>query len=119
MAMDKELARNQAQQKYREASRWWEAFELAVHRYRCWALLYVARKQMLASLMHVKNHPNGSPSISRRHLQDQIDAAHDHMLIQVDNMWSASKCATSCELAGRIYYEEYEECESTKEIERA
>lgn len=112
MALTRQLAAQHAQQKYREASSWWSAFDIAIHRYRAWTLLYIARTRAANDPKAAVGYLNGKASLVRKALSDRADEAHDRMLIEIDNIWSAARCAVAAELAGRIYYEEYEELET-------
>ncbi len=88
-----------ANQKYRESSQWWLAFDFAVYRYRCWALLWVSRRRLRRRL-------GRRPGLEQ--LDHLINEAHDRLLIESENIRMTERCAMSAEMAGRIYYEEYE-----------
>jgi hypothetical protein len=86
-------------QKLIEAGQWWASFDQAVEAYRNLAAIYIAYDCRRSQ----------SPDL---HRIARVQAfVHDMMLIQVEKIWSASRCAVAAELAGRIYYEKYEERE--------
>jgi len=100
---DRALAQKIAIQKYQEAGQWWEAFDKAVAVYRCWAVRYLQRKYRRR---HTRNESEA------RMLTRMVDEAHDMVLLHAESIWSAARCAVAAELAGRIYYDEYEERET-------
>jgi hypothetical protein len=100
MPTDRDQAASVAKQKFIEAAQWWESFHRTVHTYRCWAVIYAAYRRRCLEI------GDRSGSFGR-----VLDAAHDMMLVQVDKLWSASRCAVAAELAGRIYLEKHEERE--------
>ena len=112
MAITKDMAAKQAQQKYREAGSWWMAFHIAIQNYRSWALLYIARTRAANDPNAMFGYLNGKASLVRKALRDRADEAHDRMLMEIENIWTAARCAVAAEMAGRIFYEEYEEFES-------
>lgn len=97
-----------AQKKYSEAGLWWAAFDGAIHKYRVWALIYVACKREIDGRNKV------FPGDVLPKLRIQFDAAHDGMLAAMENMYTCARAATASEMAGRIYYEEFEERETSR-----
>lgn len=93
-----------AQQKMSESRQWWAAWDLAIHRYRCWALYFAAYSDELDEVSTFD--PLWKP------LNQGAYAAHDHMLVCVQDIWSCARSAVACEMAARIFYEEHEERET-------
>lgn len=100
------------EQKYREAHQWWLVHDLALYRYRNWMLLWMLRKQMYINL---RRQNIGIGRLQR--VVDQIMEAHDRMLIEGESVVAAARCASSSEMAGRIYYEEDEGRETNNQNE--
>jgi hypothetical protein len=106
--MPDRLMNQMGQQKYREASQWWATFELAIHRYRCWTVLWRLRCSVWARLAARGFGKSPPQAVELAHLSMLIDEAHDHMLIESDSITMASRAAVACEMAGRIFDEEYD-----------
>jgi len=110
--MPDELKAQMGQQKFREAHQWWLIVEVAAHRYRAWAVRWSLRKCLRARL--------ASRGFGKTPLQVEqlaaidrmIDEAHDMLLIEAENITTASRAAVACEMAGKIYQEEYEGLEA-------
>jgi len=107
MRKERIVARERAEQKMREAGKWWAALDNAIHRYRCWAVLYVARKFARERYLEQRIFSGRVAEDLRR----ATEAAHDMMLIECANIQACVDCAQACELGARIYYEEFEERE--------
>lgn len=98
-------AKQQAENKMREAGQWWEATDLAIERCRQTEhILYLIETAIDACARAGVL----DPCLYHRYTKAS-DATHDWLLVHRDNMEMASTCAVSCEIAARIYYEEYEE----------
>jgi hypothetical protein len=98
--MTNEFSGKLAERRFREADAWWLCFDMAVHRYRCWAMLYRARKGCRRRL------PRRLEATYLIRIADQINEAHDHLVLEVENIWTAARCAVAAEMAGKIYDEE-------------
>jgi hypothetical protein len=109
-----ELAASMATRKYREAAQWIASFERAVHRVRCWTLIFLARRATLSrlSVYHAGRSIRDDHEFRRfNHVVEQLDQAHDMIVMESENMETAARCAMASEIAGRIFDEEHEERE--------
>lgn len=93
-----------AEQHYREADAWRLAYEVALHRYRCWHLRWVARS---FALEKERLRATGTPT-TRRLLHEQIVEAHDRMLVELDGLHAIAGNIMGSEFAGRVTHEEIE-----------
>ena len=100
-------AKKLAEEKMCDSFEWWAAFDLAVDDYRRYALLYVVLNNWHLDMIGRDGvHPRTMSLV-----RDQIGWAHDMMLLSRERMDTCSNCASSSEIAARIYYEEHEERE--------
>lgn len=106
-------ARRLGEQKLQEAQRWWAAWERSIHKYRCWATIYISRQYTL----HQLDQKYGKPEVVAQAAQliAARNAAHDYMLLAKESMGVEGECAVACEGMARIYFEEHEGREAFRE----
>lgn len=101
--MDPSITAKLAQRRYLEASQWWAVVDGSIHRYRCWVMLFLARKA-------VRRRQGRNAG---RRIKELIDQAHDFLVMESDNINVGARCAISAEIAGKIYDEELDGRESS------
>lgn len=94
------------QQKLREADAWWEAWSRELHRYRCWAMVFIARQYALHQLD--AHYGKAEVVAQAAKLIAARNVAHDVMLTATEGMRTHAACAIACEGMARIYFEDHE-----------
>jgi hypothetical protein len=94
------------QQKLREAQAWWESWARAIHKYRCWAVVFISRQYALHRLDQI--YGKSETVAQATNLINARNAAHDFMLIADEAARASSACAVACENMARTYFEDYE-----------
>ena len=101
------LAKKLAEKKYCEAGSWRIASENSQARARiCAIILVTLERRVRDGRRNIRLIPE-----DRAILEAQLEWASDMMSMALDNSTTSEHCAESAEMAGRIYYEEYEERE--------
>lgn len=96
--------REVADQKFRDADSWRFAFDICASRYQAWVLVWIMRRHAFRECMRTRRVTDQQ----LMHLSMMIDEAHDLALTELENMRASARNADHAELAGRIYYEEYQ-----------
>lgn len=94
------------QQKLREASQWWDAWNASIHKYRCWAMLFVSRQWALHTIDQAIGRSEVVAHATK--LINARNAAHDFMLVAIESARSQEACARSCEFMAQVYFEQAE-----------
>lgn len=104
--MFREEAFRMGQQKLREASQWWDAWRASIHKYRCWAMLFVSRQWALYKIDQKIGKSDVVAHATK--LIAARNAAHDYMLVAIESANSQESCARSCEFMAQAYFEQAE-----------
>lgn len=91
-----------AERNMREAGLWWDNFDLAVMDYR---ITYVRYRMFMHMRMRAQEEGWSNPKLVA-YLRKREEECHDWLLHIRDNIETSAKCASACEFAARIYWEE-------------